>query len=235
MITLLLIATAAAAAKPTATPSPIPTEITITRSQKGSPAGTTALEEGAPGKQRSLADAVRESQAREQPEQKKRSLGTITNDSLKGAPSGTPRATKGTMNTAPAPSTVTHSYSTSDPTDSKGRTEAHWREGAQKSRDRVANAEKEIQRLEKESRQLENDYYAWSDGTYRDNVIKPAWDQSRAALVSAREALERAKKTQEDVAEEARKSGVPPGWLRENGGSRAPEPTRTPSGSTNDD
>ncbi len=223
MITMLLLAVAAA--KLTATPSPVPTQISITRSQK---AADAPADESATGQPKSLADAVRQSQAKEQPEQKKRSLGTITNDSLKGGgPTGTPRASKGTLNAAPATSTTTTSYTSSEPADSKGRTEASWREGAQKSRDKVAAAEKEIQKLEKESRQLENDYYAWSDGTYRDNVIKPAWDQARAALVTARENLERARKAQEDTQEEARKSGVPPGWLRE--GAKTIEPKKTPS------
>ncbi|MCE7957802.1 MAG: hypothetical protein DYH06_07660, partial [Acidobacteria bacterium ACB2] len=61
---------------------------------------------------------------------------------------------------------------------------------------------------------LENDFYAWSDGNYRDQVIKPAWDKAREDLKKARAEVDAAKATEDGLAEEARKAGAPPGWVR---------------------
>lgn len=65
-----------------------------------------------------------------------------------------------------------------------------------------------------EVRRLENDFYAWSDGSYRERVIRPAWDQARERLKSLGSLLKRPRGAVEGLEEEARKSGTPPGWLR---------------------
>ena len=81
-------------------------------------------------------------------------------------------------------------------------------------RQKVDSSEADVKRLEEETRRLENDFFAWSDGAYRDGVIKPAWDRSKAELRSARESLDAANQSVADLEEEARKAGAPPGWLR---------------------
>ena len=65
------------------------------------------------------------------------------------------------------------------------------------------------------SRKLENDFYAWDDGQYRDRVIKPAWDRAKADLEQAKVELEAAEKQLADLPERARKAGALPGWIRE--------------------
>ncbi|HYB52872.1 MAG TPA: hypothetical protein VEG84_03315, partial [Thermoanaerobaculia bacterium] len=93
--------------------------------------------------------------------------------------------------------------------------EARWQEIARRARQRVADARDSVSRLEAESKKLENDFYSWDDGLYRDNVIKPAWDKKREELETARRELEDAERDLADLPEKARKAGALPGWIRE--------------------
>jgi exonuclease VII small subunit len=80
---------------------------------------------------------------------------------------------------------------------------------------RVADLEERVRRLEQEAKKLENDFYSWDDGNYRDGVIKPAWDKKREELETAKKDLGDAQKELADLPEKARKAGALPGWLRE--------------------
>jgi exonuclease VII small subunit len=99
-------------------------------------------------------------------------------------------------------------------TDLEGRTEKEWKERVSILKSKSSASEAEVKRLEEEARRLENDFFAWSDGSYRDGVIKPAWEKAKADLRTARENLDAAALEVSDLEEEARKSGAPPGWLR---------------------
>ena len=94
-------------------------------------------------------------------------------------------------------------------------TEAEWKATAARARKRVADAKARVAELEAATMNLENDFYAWDDGQYRDRVIKPAWDRSRTDLETARQELAGAEKDLEDLPEKARKAGALPGWIRE--------------------
>jgi len=96
-----------------------------------------------------------------------------------------------------------------------GGTEAEWRATAARDRKGVADAKARVAELEAATKKLENDFYAWDDGQYRDRVIKPAWDHSRVDLETARQELAQAEKTLADLPERARKAGALPGWIRE--------------------
>ena len=98
--------------------------------------------------------------------------------------------------------------------DASGRTEAEWRRRAEEVRSRAAEVEAEITAARAEVRRLENDFYAWSDGNYRERVIRPAWDQARERVKSLEAEATAASKALEDLEEEARTSGTQPGWLR---------------------
>jgi predicted nucleic acid-binding Zn-ribbon protein len=98
--------------------------------------------------------------------------------------------------------------------DEKGRSEDDWRSIVDRSKAAVSNGELRVRELETKAKQLENDFYAMSDGNRRDAVVKPAWDKAREDLAKARQELEDARKAFEDLSEEARKSNAPPGWLR---------------------
>jgi hypothetical protein len=93
--------------------------------------------------------------------------------------------------------------------------EAEWRELARAARTRVANAKARVGELEATVQKLENDFYAWDDGQYRDRVIKPAWDKTRDQLEDARRELAAAEKDLADLPERARRAGAAPGWIRE--------------------
>jgi hypothetical protein len=166
----------------------------------------------------SLADIARRNRAASQAEKKKKSLGVITNESLRkgGAPSTASPSGKGGDKTVSPKSgpPPTAAVGIPEPRDFAGRTESDWRKKAADVKARLAAAEGNVRRLEAEVRRLENDFYAWSDGNYRDRVIKPALDQARADLDKAKRDADDAKAQLDNLDDEARKSGAPPGWLR---------------------
>jgi hypothetical protein len=94
-------------------------------------------------------------------------------------------------------------------------TEAEWKEIAAKARKRVTDDKARVAELEATTKKLENDFYAWDDGQYRDRVIKPAWDRSRSDVDTAKQELEAAEKDLDALPERARKAGALPGWIRE--------------------
>lgn len=93
--------------------------------------------------------------------------------------------------------------------------EAMWRERAHRTRQRVEELKAQVTSLDAETKQLENDFYRWDDGQYRDRVIKPSWDKKREELETARRQLVQAEADLTDLPEQARKAGALPGWLRE--------------------
>lgn len=174
----------------------------------------------------SLADVVRAAKdSRQQGENsaRERSGLTIDNRSLvtnpnkgrvstsKVAPGQEPPAVTAVPPRAPADSAPAAAPS---PTPSLA-SEAEWREAARAARARVADAKARAGELEATVKKLENDFYAWDDGQYRDRVIKPAWDKTRDQLEDARRELAAAEKDLVDLPEKARRAGALPGWIRE--------------------
>ncbi|HQR45968.1 MAG TPA: hypothetical protein PK598_08135, partial [Thermoanaerobaculia bacterium] len=170
----------------------------------------------------SLADIARRQKEQREREGKKPSLGVISNQTLrKGGPAGEEKAAKGGAKPKASPTPAPRGTAAAAPApavpewrDLKGRTEADWRRLMSGVRDRVSAAESRVKTLEADARRYENDFYAWTDGNYRDRVIRPAWDQARTELANARKELEAARSQLGDLEEEARKSSAPPGWLR---------------------
>jgi hypothetical protein len=196
------------------TPPPTPT---VTRLSGG------RAESGVVGRGGSLADIVKISKDARKDQTPKKSLGTITNESLRKGATPAPTPSKGAAaarsssasgapkNAAGGAPTPASPYEAKD---DKGRTESDWRGLVSQKTALVATEEARVRDLETKSRQLENDFYAMSDGNRRDAVVKPAWDKARDDLAKARQSLEDARKAVDDLAEEARKSNAPPGWLR---------------------
>lgn len=214
LVLLLLPSLASGQETPTPTPAPTPAKKPLlTREPKeqrdfATPGGS------------SLADIVRRSQEQRgrDGDTPKRSLGVITNDNLKGgdvkgagAKTGkgatpTPRAAE--LSAKPTPVRIPEFR------DAKGRNESDWKGLVNDVRTRAARAELRAKQLENEVKRLENEFYAWSDGNYRDRVIKPAWDQARDDLKKTREESDAARQALSDLEDDARRSGAPPGWLR---------------------
>jgi hypothetical protein len=194
------------------TPAPTPAAALLSGGRTQTP-GT--------GRGTSLADVVRLSKEARKGQPPKKSLGTITNDNLRKGASPTPTP-KGSAGKSPpgkapgreAPSPVPSPSAPYVARDDKGRSEEDWRSLVERSKAAVTFGELRVRDLETKSKQLENDFYAMSDGNRRDAVVKPAWDKAREDLAKARQELEDARKAFDDLSEEARKSNTPPGWLR---------------------
>ena len=122
------------------------------------------------------------------------------------APSSSP-ATAGAAPPAPAETPGAGS--------APGGTESEWRRTAESTRQRVVTAKARVAELDAAAKKLENDFYAWDDGQYRDRVIKPSWDRTLQLLVVAKEELAEAEKDLAALPEKARQAGAQPGWIRE--------------------
>ncbi len=109
---------------------------------------------------------------------------------------------------------ATAANGSADPSETVGG-EAEWKELARRDRKRVDDAKKRIDELTSTTKKLENDFYAWDDGQYRDRVIKPAWDRAKSDLEQARVDLDAAEKELAELPEKARQAGALPGWIRE--------------------
>ena len=195
-----------------ATPAPEPRAAPTAKAPTARPIGTGGS---------SLADIARRQKEQREREGKKASLGVISNETLrKNGSAADAAAAKGGAKSKASPTPATHGATAAAPAtipewrDLKGRTEADWRKLMAGVRDRMTAAEGRVKSLEADARRYENDFYAWSDGNYRDRVIRPAWDQARTDLANARKELEAARTELTDLEEDARKSGAPPGWLR---------------------
>ncbi|MEP6995604.1 MAG: hypothetical protein ABI968_13855 [Acidobacteriota bacterium] len=130
-------------------------------------------------------------------------------------PTTSPRsaaAARGTPLAGPAPVATVSSDLPGEP---PSPSEAEWRETARRARKRVEDDRERLTRLEGEVKKLESDFYAWDDGQYRDNVIKPAWDHKKEELDATRRDLAQAENDVAELPEKARKAGALPGWIRE--------------------
>lgn len=103
----------------------------------------------------------------------------------------------------------------SAPVDLNGHDEAYWKQRASSVRQRAAEAQRLLEAARQEEKREETDFYAWDDGQYRDNVIKPAWDKAREETARAEQELKAAQLELENLEDDARKAGAMPGWIRE--------------------
>jgi BMFP domain-containing protein YqiC len=188
----------------TPTPSPAPRTAAETPGTAAQPIGTGSG---------SLADIAKKQKEKREQEGKRPSLGVISNQTLKKG-AAAEASGKGDAKGKPTPTATPGAVPVPEFRDLKGRSEAEWRRMMATARGRVKATEARVASLESETKKLENDFYAWSDGNYRDRVIRPAWDQAREELGKARKELDAARAQIADLEEEARKSGAPPGWLR---------------------
>lgn len=141
---------------------------------------------------------------------------SLVKDTSKGKVSSSksaPAAVKPAPTAAPAPANPAAAPA-ADPA-ATGGGEAQWKATAAKARKRVTDDKARVAELEAATRKLENDFYAWDDGQYRDRVIKPAWDHAKSELTDAKNELAQAEKDLADLPEKARQAGAMPGWIRE--------------------
>jgi hypothetical protein len=217
IVALFLLASSqlrAADATPTPTPRPKPS-----RKLGGGAFGTSAAPTpAAAAGGGSLADVVKKAQDEAPAPSGRRGRGlVITNESLRRSE---PASSAPALSIAGAPPSKPGVGATPTPApipdyrDASGRTEADWRQRAAEARQREEQAKADVETARAEVRRLENDFYAWSDGNYRERVIRPAWDQARERLKTLESEVGAAREALDALEEEARKSGTPPGWLR---------------------
>ena len=213
---LLSAATSITAATPKATPTPTPRPRKLSGGfGRGAPdAVVTPHPEAVTPAAGTLADAVRAANESKRRKETKGKI-AITNETLVTDPSKG-RLTTASPRTTPPPAASPAAEATRPAgAPSEAEAEAYWRDRARTARSRVTELEERVRRTEQESRKLENDFYSWDDGNYRDGVIKPAWDRKREELETSRKELAEAQKELADLPEKARKAGALPGWLRE--------------------
>jgi len=211
----LAIAGVLAAETPTRTPTPAPR----LSGGFGRPRATPAATPASPGGQ-SLSDVVQAAHGAKDVAPPDRGSLTIDNRSLvHGSDKGRVSTSRSAPTARPAPTALPSPAATRPPdageTAATGPTEAQWKEIASKARKRVSDDRARVAELDAATKKLENDFYAWDDGQYRDRVIKPAWDHSRIELENARQELATAEAELADLPEKARKAGAQPGWIRE--------------------
>ncbi len=211
--------TVVSGAEVTRTATPVPRLSGGFGRPRATPAPTPSAETGG----QSLADAVHAAQqSRSGPASEKSGL-TIDNKSLvrseaKGRVTTSKTAAPQSRPAAAPPAAKEggeHGDTAAPAGSATGGTEAEWREIAARARRGVADAKARVEELEAAARKLENDFYAWDDGQYRDRVIKPSWDRARGDLEAARKSLAEAEKELSELPEKARKAGALPGWIRE--------------------
>ena len=220
--TLVLTGTAAGASPtPPRTPTPAPRLSGGFGRPRSTPPPTPAAETGG----QALSDVVSAARTSSAGTPEKGTL-TIDNRSLVKNPSKG-RLSTGRVSTAPSHPVPTAAPAAGPaapaaaPTPASGETpgspstEAEWKAAAANARKRVADDKARVEELSAATKKLENDFYAWDDGQYRDRVIKPAWDRSRTDLETAKQELAEAEKDLADLPERARKAGALPGWIRE--------------------
>jgi hypothetical protein len=195
---------------PTTTPTPPPRKLAggFGRGAPGAAATPTAT--AVPGVGQSLGEAVRAAGAAKKRKETRPPI-SITNETLVTDPKKG-RLTTASPRSEPAPAAAQLAKPTTAPAE---EAEAYWRERARGARALVEDLRERVRQFEQESKKLENDFYSWDDGQYRDGVIKPAWDKKREEVETARRDLEKAEKELSELPEKARKAGALPGWLRE--------------------
>jgi hypothetical protein len=160
----------------------------------------------------SLGEVARKEEARRKDIKKPAKV--YTNDTLRGdgttaAPA--PPLPAGLQATAPSPSGV-QPDKTAKPDEEK-KDEAYWRGRIAQERQAFQRAEMFRDALQTRINSLTADFTARDDPAQR-NVIAADRQKALAELDRVKREIEEHKKAITDIEEEARKAGVPPGWLR---------------------
>lgn len=91
-----------------------------------------------------------------------------------------------------------------------------WRARAEAARAAVRGSETHVKQIEERIAMLNADVAPTGFGDpFRLQTLEAQKAQARAELDKAKEALSKAQKALEDLEDEARRQGIPPGWLRE--------------------
>lgn len=167
-----------------------------------------------PASGQTLGDAAREAQARRKTV---KSPGKVyTNDSLRSEPppaQSTPAPPPTTTATPPSQSGVAPGDDKAKAADQSGKDEATWRERVKAERDALARAETFAAALQSQINGLYAEFTA-CQAPPQCNQISANRQKSMAELDRVKREVETHTKNIADIQEEARKAGVPAGWVR---------------------
>jgi hypothetical protein len=168
-----------------------------------------------PAAGQTLGDAAREAQARRKTV---KSPGKVyTNDSLRSEPppaQSTPAPPPTTTATPPSQSGVAPGDDKSKTSaEASGKDEATWRERIKNERDALARAETFAAALQSQINGLYAEFTA-CQAPPQCNQISANRQKSMAELDRVKKEVETHTKNIENIQEEARKAGVPAGWVR---------------------
>jgi hypothetical protein len=209
MVGLVLFLAGAAVAPP-----PTPTPVALTGKMTSSSMSMRAGESSLHG--RSLAEVAKGVKLRF-PSSSKPTV--ITNDSLKALGAGAELTTA-----APVPAAQESASSPSSYERQMTEKKAYWQDRYFSAQQQIKDLEAQQKRLAADAARLERDFYSRDDPYQRDNVIKPAWDETVTKLRDVEHRLEGARSAPDAIANDARHDGALPGWFRE-----APPVRPTPS------
>lgn len=167
-----------------------------------------------PASGQTLGDAAREAQARRKTV---KSPGKVyTNDNLRSEPppaQSTPAPPPTTTATPPSQSGVAPGDGKAKAADQSGKDEATWRERVKAERDALARAETFAAALQSQINGLYAEFTA-CQAPPQCNQISANRQKSMAELDRVKREVETHTKNIADIQEEARKAGVPAGWVR---------------------
>lgn len=149
-----------------------------------------------------------------------------TNDSIRQEPGPAPSTTGGTPAAgapaaAPSPSGVQPpgapppdaGKADAAPADGAKKDEAYWKQRIQTARDALQRAQIFAEALQSRINALSTDWAARDDPAQRD-VLARDRQKALAELDRVKQEVEQHNKTIAGIQDEARRAGVPPGWLR---------------------
>jgi hypothetical protein len=135
-----------------------------------------------------------------------------TNQDLHRVPAPEPAVSSSPASSAPG-GLAQGRESDSEATPEPARDQAYWRERIQSERDALSRAELFAEALQSRINGLTADFTARDDPAQR-SAIAADRDKALAELDRVKKEIAQRTKAVADIQEEARRAGVPPGWLR---------------------
>ena len=160
----------------------------------------------------SLGDVARKTESRKKPAAKPAKV--YTNDDL---PKGESPVTPSAAPAQPAPTTpaagAQQPAAEQKPADGPKKDEAYWRARVAEIRDNLQRAQMFQEALQTRINSLSADFTSRDDPAQR-NVVAADRQKALTELERVRKEIKDLEKKLSDLEDEARRAGVPPGWLR---------------------
>lgn len=162
----------------------------------------------------SLAEVARKEQERRKTQ--KSTAKVYTNKDLPASAQGrgaAPAAQAPAPAHAPAPTAIDETKSTEEKPAEDQKGEVYWKNRINQAREELRRNEMFGEALQTRINSLSTDFVSRDDPFQRAKIGEDR-DKALSELARVKSEIERTKKLIEDIEEEARKAGVPPGWLR---------------------